>query len=245
MTLAAFSENVRITADLDEISADPLPGVVFGNELLDALPFHVVEWSDGHWQERRVAQGDDGFAWENADITFPGLHEALGKIGNDFPDGYITEIRANYRAFFEPLTRCLTRGLLVWPDYGFARPEYYHPARNQGTLRTFSKHRAGEDPFVSVGEIDITAHVDFTAVAEAAISLGAVPATFKSQGTWLTEVAREWLVSLEGNPDLEKLRQFQTLTHPSHLGGCFHVIELAWNQSCMPSAADFHRLGLP
>lgn len=244
MSLAIFGENVRITADLDEIVGNPLPGIVFGNELLDALPFHVVEWNGRHWQERRVAPRDDGFAWENCEISVPGLREALDLIGNDFTVGYRTELRTNFREFLEPLTRCLTRGLFIWPDYGFARPEYYHPARNEGTLRTFSKHRAADNPLVSVGEIDITAHVDFTAVAEAAISLGVVPTAFRNQETWLTEVGREWLLSLEGNSDLEKLRQFQTLTHPAHLGGCFHILELTWNQTNMPSNADFYRLGL-
>lgn len=244
-TLAAFSECVRIIDDPRELSANSLPGVVFGNELLDALPFHVVERKDGRWHECRVTLGAGGFAWENGEITAPGLHEALDLLEGDFSEGYRTEIRTNFREFLEPLIRCLTTGLLVWPDYGFARPEYYHPARMQGTLRTFSKHRAAEDPLVGVGEIDITAHVDFTSLAEAALTLGAVPAAFQNQGAWLTETGRDWLLSLEGNPDPEKLRQFQTLTHPAHLGGCFHVIEIAWNQPDKTSSTtDLHRLGL-
>lgn len=239
-TLAAFSGQTRFVSDISGLFSEPLPGVAFGNELLDALPFHVVEWRDGRWNECRVATNPAGdFIWETShEISAPGLDDALAVLGNDFADGYRTEVRTNVRDFLAPLTRCLTSGLLVWPDYGFARPEYYQPDRRKGTLRTFSKHRAAEDPLLDVGEIDITAHVDFTAVAEAAITLGAVPICFKNQGSWLTETGREWLLSLEGNPDAGLLRQFQTLTHPAHLGRSFHVIELAWNQPGMEATAS-------
>ncbi len=246
--LAGFREQTRFIADASELVADPLPGVAFGNELLDALPFHVIEWQSGGWRECRVATAPDGeFVWEtDHKITDPRLPGALAVLGNDFPEGYRSEVRTNFRDFLEPLTRCLTSGLLVWPDYGFARPEYYHPARNTGTLRTFSKHRAAENPLATPGEIDITAHVDFTAVAETAIALGCQPAAFQSQGAWLTARARDWLLAQEGNPDAAALRQFQTLTHPAQLGGSFHVLELAWNK---PAAAAIppgvsHRLGL-
>jgi SAM-dependent MidA family methyltransferase len=244
-TLAHFP--VRFVSDVDELVADPLPGIAFGNELLDALPFHVVEWQSGGWRECRVGTDSSGeFVWETAhEIDDPALVSALTELGNHFPDGYRTEIRTKVHQFLKPLTQALTSGLLLWPDYGFARPELYHPDRKSGTLRTFSKHRAAENPLTTPGEIDITAHVDFTAVAEAAISLGCVPLAFRNQGSWLTEIGRDWLLSLEGRPDPTALRQFQTLTHPAHLGGSFHVLELAWNQpGKAPSVADRHRLAL-
>ena len=186
------------------------------------------------------------FTWDvETAPTDPALLDALAHLGDDFPESYRTEVRTNFRDFLAPLIRCLTSGLLVWPDYGFARPEYYHPDRTAGTLRTFSKHRAAENPLATPGEIDITAHVDFTAVAEAAITLGCQPVLFTSQGAWLTEIGRDWLLSQEGNPDAAALRQFQTLTHPAHLGGSFHVLECSWNQALKKSsAADLHRLAL-
>ena len=146
----------------------------------------------------------------------------------------------------KPLTRGLSAGFLLWLDYGFARPEYYSPDRKSGTLRTFSNHRAAENPLATPGEIDITAHVDFTAVAEAAIVLGCQPLGFQNQGAWLTGVGREWLLAQEGTADRSALRQFQTLTHPAHLGGCFHVLELAWNPPAAPATPPetWHRLGI-
>ncbi len=247
-TLAAFAERVTFTADPETLAQTPLPGIVFGNELLDALPFHLVEWRSGSWHECRVGCDPAGnFIWPTASgIHDPQLAAALAPLGQNFPDGYRTEVRTNFRDFLEPLTRCISIGLMVWPDYGFARPDYYLPERHRGTLRTFSKHRAAEDPLATPGEIDITAHVDFTAVAEAAISLGARPRAFRNQGAWLTEVGREWLLSLEGRPDPEKVRQFQTLTHPAQLGGSFQVLEISWQNPAAPAApaTDLHHLAL-
>ena len=247
-TLRGFQEKARFIAKASDLHADPLPGVAFGNELLDALPFHVVEWTNGAWRECKVATDATGdFIWQtDQEITSTILLDALAPLGNAFPENYRTEVRTNFRDILEPLVRGLSSGLLLWPDYGFARPEYYHPDRKTGTLRTFSKHRAAENPLATPGEIDITAHVDFTAVAEIAIRLGCQPVAFSSQGSWLTSQARGWLLAQEGNPAAAAFRQFQTLTHPAHLGGSFHVLELSWNQPAAPATPPetWHRLGI-
>ena len=247
LALDPFSNKIRLLSTLDEVFADPLTGIAFGNELLDALPFHVVEWRDGVWYECRVAMTvEQKFLWENHHaIIEPARLAVLAGLGNDFPEGYRTEIRTNFINLLEPLIRSLSSGLLLWLDYGFARPEYYHPDRSTGTLRTFSKHRAAENPLTAPGEIDITAHVDFTSVAEAALTLGCYPTTFRSQGSWLTSQARDWLLAQEGNSDPSSFRQFQTLTHPAQLGASFHVLEISWNQGPRQlSANDLHRLAL-
>lgn len=204
----------------------PMPGIIFGNELLDALPFDVIEFRDGMWHECRIQVDEsDQLAWHLCPPTDPTLIANLDPLGTIFPDGYRSELRTNYRSFLEPLRQTLTVGTMLWIDYGFTRDDYYHPDRTSGTLRTFSRHRAGEDPLAAPGDADITAHVDFTAVAEALESLGGKVARLQSQGTWLTTLARDWLLQQEGKPDAAMLRQFQTLTHPGHLGRSFQVIE--------------------
>jgi SAM-dependent MidA family methyltransferase len=245
-TLAPWAGTVRCIESPEPLASEPLPGIAFGNELLDALPFHLIEWRDGGWQECRVTlEADGGFSWHTTEITEPALRQAIAPLGGNFAEGYRSEIRTNYEDFLRPLTRCLSTGLLVWLDYGFARPEYYHPDRRNGTLRTFSKHRAAENPLSAPGEIDITAHVDFTAVAEAALRLGCQPGIFQNQGSWLTTLAREWLLGLEGQAQPSLLQAFQTLTHPAHLGGSFHVLELHWNQAEKPAdPTNLHRLAL-
>lgn len=235
--LQGFGGKVRVVADAAELTDSPLPGIAYGNELLDALPFHVVERRENRWLECRVAlAADGGFVWQLTEITDPALQAALAPLGAMFPDGYRTELRTCVRAFLEPLVRALDGGLMIWADYGFARPEYHHPDRTRGTLRTFSNHRSGEDPLEAPGEADITAHVDFTSVAETALALGGHAIAFQNQGAWLTENARDWLLSQEGAAQAAAIRQFRTLTHPAHLGGGFHFLELSWENP--PHAGD-------
>jgi SAM-dependent MidA family methyltransferase len=225
--LKAFAQRLRHLPDCDELADEPLPGIAFGNEVLDALPCHLIEWRDEHWQERRVAVDEAGrFTWRLIEITESRLLTALAPLGVGFTEGYRSEVRISHQEFLAPLARSLSSGLMLWLDYGFERADYYHPARMEGTLRTFSQHRAGEDPLLCPGEMDITAHVDFTAVAEIAREFGWHQEPLKNQGSWLTETAREWLLEMEGSPHVAALRQFQTLTHPAHLGGSFHVLEL-------------------
>jgi len=235
-TLQTFAQRVRFLADPAKLAQHPLPGIAFGNELLDALPCQVIEWQADGWHLCRVGCDADGrFYWDTQlPVSDPAQLAALAPLGDEFPIGYRSELRTNYRGFFAPLLAGLSSGLLLWLDYGFARPEYYHPARHQGTLRTFCRHRAADDPLLDPGASDITAHVDFTAVTEAAMTLGCRPLAFLSQGPWLTAVGRDWLLAMEGRPDASLLRQFTTLTHPAHLGSRFHVLELAWNDPAPP-----------
>ena len=226
--LSLFSEHTRHVSNAAELSDEPLPGIAFGNEVLDALPCDLIEWRGDCWLERRVAMDEAGrLIWQTSEIHDPRLLSKLRALGSDFPKGYRSELRSGLQEFLAPLAHALSSGLMLWLDYGFERADYYHPTRREGTLRTFSKHRAGEDPLVFPGELDITAHVDFTAVEEAAQALGWQKTIFRNQGAWLTEIARDWLLEMEGQPRPAELRQFQTLTHPAQLGGSFHVLEIS------------------
>lgn len=245
-TLARFAPHVLITEDLTPLALAPLPGIAFGNELLDALPFHVVTRDHQHWLERTVGlSSNNQLIWQTQKTT-PALDATLDLLGNDFADGYTTEIRTCISDFLTNLTKPLDRGLMLWIDYGFARPEYYDPARTTGTLRTFANHRAGDNPLDAPGQCDITAHVDFTAVATCAATLGYQPLDFRSQGSWMLDQARDWLLEQEGIPNNNMLRQFQTLTHPAHLGAKFHVLELTADPTMQPVDAHAinHRLAL-
>lgn len=228
-TLSDHRDRLQSSTDLTPLIASPLPGLAFGNELLDALPCHVVEFRQGQWFALHVKADGDEFSWISQPIDHPELKAATAALGNSFPEGYRTEVRTNYRELLEPISQSLTAGTMIWIDYGFARDDYYHPDRITGTLRTFHRHQAAEQPLQYVGDSDITAHVDFTAVKEAAESLNGTVTQFRNQGAWLTDLARDWLLSMEGNPQPSWMRQFQTLTHPAQLGSSFHVLELSWD----------------
>lgn len=196
----------------------PLPGIAFGNEILDAMPFHLIERHGGKWRELHVIAG------ENGTLALEARETSL-EIRGTFPEGYRTELRTNFGTFLAEISSCLADGLMLFADYGFAAPEYYDFSRSSGTLRTYSSHRAGEDPLAAPGEADITAHVDFTDFAMAAISTGYSPTLFSSQGSYLTNLAKPMILG-GGMDDPKTIAQFQSLTHPAHLGARFHVIEL-------------------
>lgn len=221
--LRARGDALRVVDSTTSLAGDPLPSFVLGNEVLDALPFHVIESDGTGWRELGVDAAGEGFAWTDLGPASPELVAGLPMR----PAGYRTEVRDNYRSFLEAMKLGMSSGRMLWFDYGFDREDYYHESRTTGTLRTFSKHRAAEDPLVSPGKIDITAHVDFTALAEAGSALGGRVIRDQRQGLFLTEVARPWLLSLEGRTDVAKeLRAFQTLTHPGQLGAKFRVMEM-------------------
>jgi len=233
--LSRFGKSVTHAGSLDAL--DVRPGIAFGNELLDALPFHVIEWRDGTWTECHIGWANGSFHWLTGIPLSAELKDATKSLTGPFPEGYRTEVRTGFSELLSSLAAVLGKGLLLWPDYGFARADYYSPCRTTGTLRTFSKHKAGEDPLADPGERDITAHVDFTHVAEEALALGMMPADFSDQGSWLTRLAAPWLQAMESRPDPSAIRQFQTLIHPSHLGARFHVLELSLNEPVDPAAA--------
>ncbi|QJE97647.1 class I SAM-dependent methyltransferase [Luteolibacter luteus] len=219
---------LRVEDSSGPLAEDPLPSFVLGNEVLDALPFHVIESNGQAWEEMGVSLEGDAFAWAGIGPAPTGLVEGIPV----FPAGYRTEVRDNFPEFLAPLVGAMASGRMLWIDYGFPRDDYYHESRTKGTLRTFSQHRAAEDPLQSPGEIDITAHVDFTAVEEAIEALGGKVTLFERQGRFLTHCARPWLMSMDGRTDAEAMkavRAFQTLTHPGQLGASFHMMIAEWD----------------
>ncbi|GAA5484142.1 class I SAM-dependent methyltransferase [Haloferula sargassicola] len=212
----------RIVADPSQL--EPRAGVLVANELIDALSCHLVESTGDGWQEIGVGLASDRFTWKPLGNADPELVRHLPAR----PAGYRTEVRPFLAEFLRPLRPLVSPGRLLFFDYGFERAEYLDPARAEGTLRTYCEHRSGDDPLDAPGTRDITAHVEFTSLREALESLGGEVVRFENQSRFLTAAARPWLLGLEGRTDAataKLLRNFQTLTHPGHLGSRFHVME--------------------
>ena len=179
--LARFGARVRW---LDALPG-AMRGVVVGNEVLDAMPVKLLCRGGAGWLERGVVVGPDGaFAWSDRptalapplDVAQPGAH---------FAPGYLTEIHPRQRAFVATLAERLECGAAFFVDYGFPEAEYYHPQRRGGTLMCHRAHRADADPLADVGAKDITAHVDFTAIALAAQDAGMEVLGYTSQARFL------------------------------------------------------------
>lgn len=237
LTLAGFQE--YYTHD----SAIPAAqGCYFANELLDAVPCRRVRFTGGRWQELHVTLDPAGqFAWLECEPEDTALTRRLKWLGDDFVEGYTTEIAPAVASHIRLAASQLEQGYLFFADYGYPARDYYAPHRIAGTLRCYRSHRAHEDPFDFLGETDITAHVDFSLAATAAVAAGCQVLGFLDQARFLTAAAAPSLRGMEqsGAPvNASWQRQFQTLTHPDHLGQKFHFLILGKNiTSFAPSSS--------
>lgn len=211
---------------------DALPteisGAVIGNEVLDALPVHLVHWSDTAILERGVVCDGQTFAWQDRRPESPSLLELAEQF--NLPDNYLSEISLTARGLVSSLCQRMSKGAMIFIDYGFGAGEYYHPQRSSGTLMCHYRHHAHDEPFFLVGLQDITAHVDFTAVAESAIDHGAHLLGYTSQASFLINGGIAEMIA-KVSPDnlpeyLPLSAQIQKLTSPAEMGELFKVIAL-------------------
>ena len=184
-TLARFAPRVSW---LDRLPVTPFKGAIVANEVLDALPVSCFAKVAGATCAVGVANGGAGFAWaEHADA--PDLAAAVAQLeralGAPLADGYRSELCLALPAWLGTLAASLECGSLLFVDYGLVRAEYYHEQRSGGTLVCHYRHRAHADPFLYPGLQDITAWVDFSAVADAAAAAGLTLAGFTTQAQYL------------------------------------------------------------
>ena len=200
-------------------------GVIIGNEVLDALPANLVRVREGRIEEIGVAASPEGFVRENRAAQGELLRAAAAL---DLPDGYETEINVPARAFIASVAAALKRGAVILIDYGFPAAEYYHPQRSSGTLMCHYRHRSHTDPFAFVGLQDITAHVDFTSIADAAVDAGLNVLGYTSQAQFLINCGITDLLA-EISPDdtrayAKRASEAQKLLSPAEMGELFKVI---------------------
>jgi SAM-dependent MidA family methyltransferase len=228
---------------------DALPesfsGAIVANEVLDALPVHLVHWQVGrdssrHGEgvgmnpdlqaisERGVVSEGAGFAWAERDIAEASLREAAQNIA--VHDDYISEICLAARGLIQSLASRLEVGALLFIDYGFGAREFYHAQRTRGTLMCHYRHHAHDDPFYLPGLQDITAHVNFTDIAESGIDAGLELVGYTNQAFFLINGGITDLLAQHA-PDnvrdyLPLSAQLQKLTSPAEMGDLFKVISL-------------------
>ena len=217
---------------LDELPHD-FVGAVVANEVLDVIPAHLVTFSSGRIFERGVAVKDGAFTWQDVPALPNELNIPVAKIRNKYldntpPDGYLTEVAPLVAGLVNSIAQSVKRGALIFIDYGFRGPEFYHPSRITGTLMCHYRHYAHTDPFLFPGLQDITAHVDFTAVADAAIAAGLELAGYTTQANFLLASGlTERLAKVDPTDAARYLKltnQVQRLVSPAEMGEFFKVI---------------------
>jgi SAM-dependent MidA family methyltransferase len=217
---------------LDRLPA-AFSGLIVANEVLDVVPLNLVVQRDGAWFERGVGVADGAFAWSDRPLR-DGVVEAHAEtiatrlFQGSVPDGYVLEIAPQVAALTTSLANALQRGALLFIDYGFRAAEYYHPERHMGTLMCHYRHRAHGDPFLYPGLQDITAHVDFTAVADAAVGAGLQLEGYATQAQFLLGAGladRLLSARLADAAETPKLNNdAQRLVSPAEMGELFKAI---------------------
>jgi SAM-dependent MidA family methyltransferase len=174
---------------LDGPIAEPWNGVLFANEVIDALPTPRFTLRDGEVFEEHVAlDGEGRFVRRDrpADALLAAAVRNVERgLEAPFADGYRSELLVQLPYWLQAVAGGLRSGAMLFVDYGYARAEYYQPQRGDGTLRAFRSHHVGEDPYAFPGLQDLTASVDFTALAEAGTGAGFDFAGYCSQASFL------------------------------------------------------------
>lgn len=208
---------------LEQLPAESFSGLILGNELLDAMPVDLFQMEQGVAKELLVTW-DEGFALQLGEALPRELQQRLEPL--QLADGYRSECNRRAEAWIATIGQFLKQGAILLIDYGFPRTEYYHPERSSGTLMCHYRQHAHADPFFLPGLQDITAHIEFTAMAEAAVGAGMSVAGFIPQAEFLINCGiTEWVE--EGSKvetQLTIANQLKKLLMPGEMGEMFKVI---------------------
>ncbi len=227
-------------------------GVMLANEVLDAMPVHMVVWQQDQILERGVIWENEQFAWQDYAIQDAQLLDAARRLQpwiagdhdlNKASQPYVSEINLAARYFLKSLSQALQQGVMLFIDYGFGRSEYYHTQRNQGTLMCHYRHHAHDDPLYLPGLQDITSHVDFSAFVDAADSNGLDLIGYTTQAHFLMNCGITEVLIQSTSPGsvnyLSQANQLQKLVSPAEMGELFKVIALG--KGILEPLIGFHR----
>jgi SAM-dependent MidA family methyltransferase len=249
-TLKAFAPKVNWFHDFNALQNGSLPldtphpshspsRIIFSNELLDSMPVQRLGWDAKAraWFEWGVTMKGEGFDWLPMEPSKPldldsQIPAALLAV---LPNGFTIERGLEAEQWLRDAAQAVGVGKLVTIDYGLEQEQLFAPERTGGTLRAFTGHLVSDDVLANPGEQDLTAHVNFTGLRETAERLGLRTEAFVTQEHFLTQIAaRAWQAGPLFPPWTDsRKRQFQTLTHPEHLGRAFRVLVQSREARCV------------
>ena len=219
---------------LQSMPEQAINGVILANEVLDAMPVEVFSVDDvSNIKQFLVRAENEGFQWDSCPA--PGkLAERIKRL--DLPAAYSSELNPAIDGWLAMISSGLQQGVVLLIDYGFPRHEYYHPQRTSGTLMCHYRHHSHGNPLSLVGIQDITAHVDFTAVAEAAVAAEMDVLGYTTQSNFLLGSGLVELIPTDSlnqekltKEQLKMNHEIQMLTSPAEMGELFKVIALGKN----------------
>lgn len=226
-----LDKNINICwKDWREIGSNSLVGCCFSNELFDAFPVHQVSIAEGKLKEIYLTISNSKLSELIDDLSTEKLAEYFKLVKIDlpsdvYPNGYRTEVNLAALEWLEVLSRKLQRGYLLTIDYGYPAQKYYHPQRKRGTLKCYYQHRHHDNPYINIGQQDITAHVDFTALELYGELWGLDRVGFTKQGMFLMALGLGDRLSAlsSGKANFQEILQRRDALHqlidPTGLGG--------------------------
>lgn len=234
-TLGSFADKTRWLSQWSDWKGGSrvteVDGIIFSNELLDAMPVHRYGWdaSERTWFEWGVAFEQGNFVWQRmlSVAQCPSfVSELPQELLDVLPDGFVLEFSPAAQKWWREAAEHLRAGKLLMFDYGLTTEEFLAPQRSGGTARAYFRHQAVGDLLANPGEQDITAHVNFSLIESAGESAGLKTIGLWPQAKFLTEIVQRALREPEnfGEWNAARNRQFQTLTHPEHLGRAFRTL---------------------
>lgn len=203
----------------------PSPTVVFGNEVIDALPVHrVMGLANEEVCELFVELDENGELCEQpGELSTPQLRQRLHQEHIHLGRGQIAEVCLEIRPFLQELAQVVSPGYIIFVDYGDKASNIYSYRHRNGTLRSYYQQQQIHDPFYAVGQQDMTADVDFTAVICESSALGLELAGWTSQGTWLTNLGIQNYIGT-GKDAVSRQQEVNLLTGKASLGSAFDVL---------------------
>ena len=229
---------------------EKISGVVLANELLDAMPVQLFQKTENDINEINVTWENDKFDFQEESSFDKDLigrvRDIESETGSEFISGYVSEVNLAAEDWIKSIAERLQQGIIILIDYGFPRHEYYHEQRSQGTLMCHYRHRTHPNPFVYPGLQDITAHIDFTAMADAALEADMKVIGYTNQASFLMGAGLMELAAVGEDIDLqeqmEMASQIKKLTLPHEMGELFKVIGFSKNYDVSIPAFEFRDL---
>ncbi len=228
--LREFGRKVRWLDTELESHASEFNGIIFANELLDAMPVQRIGWSSSRrqWFEWGVTCAADKFVWTNLSgaVNAPELSALPAELLAVLPADFTTEICLAAEKWWAAAAKTLASGWLLTLDYGLGAEEFFSPQRARGTLRAYQQHRSSQDVLGEPGKQDITAHVNFSRVQAAGERAGLTTGMFTTQAEFIMGIAQRFWTEAQqsGAWSAKQNRELQTLLHPEHLGRAFRVL---------------------
>lgn len=227
------TRHFRVVPGLQQLEGSR--AVLVANEFLDAMPIKRLRWRDGKWLQLCVAIGEEqGTEFHEVELSIedPALVRMAGALPSALEDGFTIELNMGLKDWFDDLAQAFDMLYCCLIDYGLCGDEFFLPARKAGTLRGYLRHHVQDCPFSAPGITDLTAHVDFDRVRESAQDAGFDIRGFTDQHRFLVNAAKPWLLEIEETGAVDDgtrklLQEFQTLSHPTMMGGVFKVLEMS------------------